>query len=251
MIYIYPYKLGSASAKALRDGLSPHLGYRVKLVKPNGRFNPRRTDRVINWGMSTLPNWEMDMRDLNQCKAILKASDKRATFKLLTDAGVTTPEWTFSIETARSWNTTVLCRTIINGHSGAGIVMADKPDDIVPAPLYVKYKKKKEEYRIHVYNGKVIDTQIKRKRDGFKENTNFSSKIRNHHTGWVYCRTNIVECGLRDNLAVQAVKALGLDFGAVDMIYNEREDKYYVLEINTAPGLDGTTIDKYVEAIVK
>jgi D-alanine-D-alanine ligase-like ATP-grasp enzyme len=38
-----------------------------------------------------------------------------------------------------------------------------------------------------------------------------------------------------------------LDFGAVDVIWNEKEDKYYVLEVNTACGLEGTTLDKYVE----
>jgi D-alanine-D-alanine ligase-like ATP-grasp enzyme len=44
-----------------------------------------------------------------------------------------------------------------------------------------------------------------------------------------------------------AIKSLGLDFGAIDMIYNERRNQYYVLEVNTACGLTGTTLDKYVE----
>jgi len=44
-----------------------------------------------------------------------------------------------------------------------------------------------------------------------------------------------------------SVMALGLDFGAVDIVYNENDNKAYVLEINTAPGLSGTTLEKYVE----
>ena len=48
-----------------------------------------------------------------------------------------------------------------------------------------------------------------------------------------------------------AIKALGLDFGAVDIIYNEAEDQHYVLEVNTAPGLEGTTLQKYTEAILE
>jgi D-alanine-D-alanine ligase-like ATP-grasp enzyme len=42
-----------------------------------------------------------------------------------------------------------------------------------------------------------------------------------------------------------------LDFGAVDVIYNRAQDKAYVLEVNTAPGLEGSTLDNYVEAIQK
>ena len=45
--------------------------------------------------------------------------------------------------------------------------------------------------------------------------------------------------------------AVGLKIGAVDIIWNELENKCYVLEINTAPGLEGTTLVKYTEAILK
>ena len=47
--------------------------------------------------------------------------------------------------------------------------------------------------------------------------------------------------------SVAAVRSLGLDFGAVDVV--ERQNKAYVLEVNTAPGLVGTTLEKYVDAI--
>ena len=33
-------------------------------------------------------------------------------------------------------------------------------------PLYVKYKKKKAEYRVHVFDGKIMDVQQKKKRRG-------------------------------------------------------------------------------------
>jgi D-alanine-D-alanine ligase-like ATP-grasp enzyme len=36
-----------------------------------------------------------------------------------------------------------------------------------------------------------------------------------------------------------------LDFGAVDIIYNAKRNECYVLEVNTAPGLEGTTVEKY------
>jgi D-alanine-D-alanine ligase-like ATP-grasp enzyme len=39
-----------------------------------------------------------------------------------------------------------------------------------------------------------------------------------------------------------------LDFGAIDIIYNESRDQAYVLEVNTAPGLTGQTIQSYADA---
>ena len=39
----------------------------------------------------------------------------------------------------------------------------------------------------------------------------------------------------------------GLTFGSVDVIYNEHRDKAYVLEVNTASGLSGETVDDYVK----
>ena len=44
-------------------------------------------------------------------------------------------------------------------------------------------------------------------------------------------------------LGVEAAKALGLDFGAVDII--EKNGRYYVLEVNTAPRLEGYSIERY------
>jgi D-alanine-D-alanine ligase-like ATP-grasp enzyme len=42
--------------------------------------------------------------------------------------------------------------------------------------------------------------------------------------------------------------ALGLDFGAADVLFNARRNQAYVLEVNTAPGLEGQTVNDYAEA---
>jgi D-alanine-D-alanine ligase-like ATP-grasp enzyme len=42
-----------------------------------------------------------------------------------------------------------------------------------------------------------------------------------------------------------------LHFSAVDVVYNDREKKAYVLEINTAPGVEGQTIQVYADALAK
>lgn len=50
--------------------------------------------------------------------------------------------------------------------------------------------------------------------------------------------------------AKKAVDALGLCFGAVDCVI-DANGKVWVLEVNTGPGLEGTTLDAYVAAFKK
>ena len=69
----------------------------------------------------------------------------------------------------------------------------------------------------------------------------------------MFCRNNL-EIANRDELVKQAVLACTisrLDFGAVDVIYNTHQNKYYVLEVNTAPGLEGQTVTIYANAILQ
>ena len=113
-------------------------------------------------------------------------------------------------------------------------------------PLYVKYVKKRAEYRVHVFSGVAVDVQQKRKRN----DTETDSRIRSFNNGWVYCRDNInpYNAAILDQ-SIAAVEALGLDFGAVDVIWNDHYQRAYVLEVNTAPGLIGTTLTTYTDAI--
>lgn len=48
--------------------------------------------------------------------------------------------------------------------------------------------------------------------------------------------------------SLNAIGVIGLDFGAVDVIWNQQKQMAYVLEINTAPGLEGTTLENYIKA---
>lgn len=254
MIYIYPYKLASEGARSLRNTLSAILPYRVKLVHPDGRFNPRRTDLVINWGNTAFPtSWKWDAKDFNHPKDVQLACNKLSAFWAFKNHDVPTPEWTVDQNEAQDWvnnGFTVIVRHLLTGHSGQGIEVVSE-GEVPKAPLYTKYKKKRAEYRVHVFQGEVIDTCQKKKLTEANRAGAVNTLIRNHSTGWVFCRDGIVPCPAREELAVKAVQALGLDFGAVDIIYNEHKNQHYVLEGNTAPGLEGTTLAKYAEAIGK
>lgn len=165
-----------------------------------------------------------------------------------------TPKFTTSTVQAYSWleeGFQVVARTILNGNSGAGIVFLEEAhleEPVVNAPLYVKYVPKKQEYRVHVFRGEVVDVQRKaRRKDVADENVNW--KIRNHDNGFIFARGEALG-DVPEDVLVQsklAVAACGLDFGAVDVIFSDKEQAAYVLEINSAPGLSGSTLDGYVQ----
>ena len=121
---------------------------------------------------------------------------------------------------------------------------------VVDAPLYTKYVKKADEYRVHVFGGEVLDVQQKRKRQEVP-NDEVDYQIRNLAGGWVFCRDNIDCPSSVRELAVGAVRALGLDFGAVDIGFNRHNGVGYVFEVNTAPGVEGSTLDKYYAAFAQ
>jgi len=237
---VYPYKLGSQSAKALALALG------VKRVRPT--YNARRSDVLINWGNSRCSSIVHASHDLNKHSAIALASNKLKTFNKLNGMGFTNiPDYTAHIEEAESWlqdGHKVYARQTLTGHSGSGIVIVGPSDPLVYAPLYTKETKHKHEYRVHVFKGKVLDIQQKKKRHG----TVGGSGIRNHSNGWIYARCDISPPDELLTSAVQAVNILGLDFGAVDIGHRLRDNKIFLFEVNTAPGLVGTTLDKYAQA---
>lgn len=233
--------MGSASAKALAEALG------VKRIKPEGR-NLHVRGSVLNWGCSGF-NRELTYEDdlLNHPDAVAKAVNKLETFKAL-DGHVSIPEWTTTPVKAFNWvdeGIVVVARTKLTGHSGEGIILCEQgmyPD----APLYTKYIKKRQEYRLHVFRDKVFFTQRKaRNKDVPDDQVNW--QIRNHANGFIFAHNEGVNCGPQaEQYAIDAVRILGLDFGAVDIIKGV-DDRWYVLEVNTACGLEGTTLGKYVE----
>lgn len=246
--------MASQSARNLRDGLSSILGYRIKLVRPDGHFRPRPTDTTINWGNSQTPEaWRWSTKvDINHPAFVQAACNKLSSFQRFKAKEVSTPDWTIDQDEAQTWindGYTIVVRHSLTGHSGQGIEVVSE-GELPHAPLYTKYKKKRHEYRVHVWKGEVIDTQQKRKSREANNSGAVNTLIRNHSNGWVFCHNDVTPDIRRDTLAIQSVQALGLSFGGVDIIYNEHEDQYYTLEVNSAPGLEGSTVNKYVQAIL-
>lgn len=217
-------KLKSQSLKRLAQGLSTALGYRVwrsSKPKPN-RVHLLYGDQI--------------------CKI--------EQYKWFKQEGIPSLEFTLSQGEAKEWAqvSPVVCRKLTRASEGKGIVIAESPEQVVVAPVYTKYRKKKKEYRVHVFQGTVVHVLEKRKRKGFD---GVDTKVRNTANGYVFCSNDVVEPdGLRA-LALAASKVTKSDFKGVDIGYNEKKNELFVIEVNSAPGIEGSNVDRYVQTIVQ
>ena len=216
--------LGSNSLAALAKALSEKVGYKVFRAKTP---QPNRTNLLYG-----------------DCK------DKLFQYQWFKDNQVPGLSFTTNKETVQQWLSggfTVFARTLTKASEGKGIVVLSGESPLVAAPVYTQYRKKKREYRVHVYKDQVVQVLEKRKKKGF-EGTN--TKIRNTANGYVFCSQDVVEpAGIRE-LALKASKVTASDFKGVDIGFNEKLNELFVIEVNSAPGIEGSNVDKYVEAIV-
>lgn len=238
-IQLLPYKISSKSCKALKKELQS-LGNDVVISLKN---NPGRSR--INWG-----NYNIQHNCLNKFASF--AINKVVSMIELEIYGVPSLAWTLDKSFATTWfneGKTVVVRKILNGSKGKGILIWDKTmkgQELPDAPLYTLYQPKQKEFRVYVFHDTVTDVLEKRKRKGFESPDN---RIRSYDKGWVFCRENVVEPeGLRQ-LAINAVAALSLDFGGVDIIWSKKENKLLVVEVNTAPGIQNTSTKNLAKAM--
>lgn len=241
-LFIAPYKLGSESARSLAEALGCHRVDGTKIFRPN--------DVLINWGNSSLSPRGYP-KIINSAIAISRAANKVASFQHFKEQGVPSVEWTTDKDVAKLWldkGHTVYGRKKVSAHSGEGICILTYDnrswDD---CRLYTKGVLKAHEYRVHVFNNNIIDVQKKRRRSG----TEGSDMIKNLANGWVFCRDDVAPPYALYDACIKAVASLGLSFGAVDVLYKERDNKVYVLEVNTSPGLQGETLESYKNVINK
>lgn len=236
----------SNGARALAETIgASRLNLKKKSTARLPKFN-------IKWGCFPLPegisgswlNARADERSLN----------KSLCFLALQEAGVSVPRFTDQLEEAQAWGAKrVYERHLLRASEGEGIVIKQEGESLGQAPLYVEgcYGKRRE-YRIHVFNtGATFKTFIQQKKRRTTDvETTTESRIRNLANGWIFAHQEIQtpRTSTVDN-AIRAITALGLDFGAVDVIEMSEGEASYVLEVNCAPGLQGATLFFYADAI--
>ncbi len=205
-----------------------------------------RLDTLIRWGsVEKLP--KNPVKVLNSMKSIIAASNKLEALKLLEAERINVPR-TIPLGEVQDADLPVLGRKI--HHVGANdIMLILQRNDIAAAQragctYATKYIPTKAEYRVHVFDGRVIKTSQK-----ILTQPELATQpwIRNLDAGYTFRASETVLPVQTKTKAAYAVGVLGLTFGAVDLIIGD-DGNYYILEVNTAPGLQtDTSVEAYVE----
>ena len=243
-IIIAPYNMRVSAAREIAEGVGG-----MRIYPEGSRYQPRQSDIIINWGRSRLPEWPAV---LNRPENVRCAINKAEAWATLQANNVPTVEWTSHMPLVEEWTRDggiVLCRQNLRGRGGQGISVINyhltEWDGDTSPDTYVRYFKKRREFRVHVWGNQMIDLQEKRKRRG----ADADRYIRSHDNGWIFARQGVTCPAAVSEAGVAAVRALGLQFGAVDIGWNEHYQRPCVFEVNTAPGIEGTTVEKYVQKI--
>lgn len=225
---------------------------------------------VINWGSTVPATWLSDPRFrlrpkwVNAAEAVSRAIDKGKFFDALRGRDdIPVIRATTDIKEAQQWlkkDFGVVVRKTLTGSGGAGIVVVRPGDGInaLPkAPLYTRYYPKTHEFRCHIWNGQVIDFVQKKLKGG--PNASANRSVRNLDNGWIYAHDDLslvrADIDVIGQACAQCIRALGLYFGAVDVLAILKDghlDSFRICEVNTGPGLENTqTINAYKQAILK
>jgi len=217
---------------------------RVRKIKGDGRIN--NTDVFLRWGNGSSYN-PPDCIEINNLDAVVNASSKKRMMRLLREAEIPTPPFAFI---TNSTGEELLKYRNDDGNffirNNDGVVRYDSTytdnDAYVMEPI-----DKTREYRVHVFDGEVIAIYEKipnEDSDGIirkDDNSKFSR-----------CNPENTRCNERaQKICIDAVNALGLTFGGVDIIRQRKikgyKRRFFVTEVNSSPALNSNMVEKYVD----
>ena len=214
--------------------------------------------------------------EINPAEACAISSDKRATRRILMEAGVSIADECVIPEDIRDNHDNIVavilkymqdndCNIIAkryNSSKGKGLLLLDSPDAVESFVNFAKienwvlerYYTYSREYRIHVTKDGCFLADRKMLINGADE------RWHRHETNSVWINENnelfnkpinwediVADC-------VKAMKAIGLDICCFDVkVQNDKHEnpKWIIMESNSAPGLNDSSIELYREQIKK
>ena len=189
--------------------------------------------------------------EINTIEAINNARNKFKSLGLMEAGGCRVPQAVTIIPAIPNNSTDVWFGRTFYHHKGLDIKVCKTNRDVKNAidegsEYFVKYIPIGKEYRYHVFGDKILQACIKFKEAGNGGVGTEEDIIRNLDHGWKFAE--IEPQPKASEYAIKACRALGLHFGAVDIIEEQGHTFLYVLEVNTAPGLDNKRLEAYITA---
>lgn len=201
---------------------------------------------IIRYGSSRY--FGFNNPQINNIESIMSASNKYLSLGILNQTGITVPK-IYVTSCMDSMKYPVLARK--NYHKqGRDIILCNNEEEAFSAlqsnrDYFVEFVEARAEYRLHCVNNEIVKIFRKVKEDAIPDD--FIRCVRN---GWGFYRVDTEQDWLQPmkTKAIESLKALGLYFGAVDMIHSI-DRRFVVLEVNSAPALNTDTLNIYAEKL--
>jgi hypothetical protein len=198
---------------------------------PHGTEVPSdRQDVLIRWGATGSVPYQAELT-INPANAIERATHKLNSFLRMSQRGIVVPRFS---EVPGNLRAPFLSRSI-NHTRGQDIGLCMQLGDAAMYPsadFFVEYVPVAREYRARVVGDECVRVSEK----VLTDDTVYTPWIRNYEHGHTFVSPRTRLNAFQESLAIAAVKAHGLHFGAVDLVVGD-DGHTYVLEVNTAPAL--------------
>ncbi len=203
-----------------------------------------RCDVVINWGTSDL--WACDA-PLVFNRDAESAINKFEMIKTLKNAGVPVPEYKTVGDNIQALADTQGCVYIRGFDNETRYAPVDSFDTDNDAYASRPVAMKRREYRLHVFDGQIFAMYEKVPKESF---IGMPKLFKAETCDFRRVEPTISLCNLEgQSIAKRAVRALGLDYGAVDMIRTMGGASYVVCEVNSSSGLNTANVKRLVDLI--
>lgn len=277
MLYVLYKNSGVHSGRALRRMLEGLYGEKVLGGYPK-RFSLLQKQGVqpkiiVNLGVTE--DLKFVGRILNTQDMVRLASNKRKARQIFDDKDVPAPKLFTSANSITEADLPLVGRTSYH-QKGEGFWFCKTMKDVRNAVAsgathFLEFISSTREYRVHTFiSGKHLDTPLDKRTADHYVSTKISEKVwqgegapnpeepqKNHEFGWSFLGPQdrrAEELDVVRYAAKQAIAALGIDFGAVDVMYRIRNKCPYVLEVNSTPSLAddaANTCEVYAKRILK
>jgi len=194
-----------------------------------------RLNYFLRWGNSDTYPIRTQL-ELNSLQSVRNTTNKLRMLTILFEAGIPVPEFSTTVNDSNDYY--IRSKT---GVTRYGNDFSPELDSYVTKPI----ENKRREYRVHVFNSKIIAIYEKIPLD----QENKPKLYKSHNCHFKLMNPEISRCDWTGQLiSINAVNSLGLLFGGVDLI-RRRDGSFVVTEVNTAPGLNSSNAQRWVAAI--
>lgn len=207
---------------------------RILNCRTTKEYIPRKRHFIINYGR--------DYENANLNRNVI--FNKLKVYELLLDAGISEPKLYHKGDNIPDEAFPLLARKCYHSQ-GRDIIYIHNREQLEELDessynFLTEYIAKTAEYRVHILGDEAF---VSVKFCG--NNNNADPLVRSHSNGWRQIEYDRQWKDDLIDLAKKAIKTLNYDFGAVDII--RKGNNLYVLEVNTAPGLEPRKLQIYSE----